>query len=109
MTQRPYSTISVKPEEDGIPSADNPDVLPLRKQEALRFSQDTKHRRWLVEWMMVVVSVWLLSVLAIIVLSASVLYIDSKVMCVLLATTTINVLGLSKIILNGMFTHGNGK
>lgn len=108
MTQK-YSTISVKTEGDETLSVENPDILSLRKQEALRFNQDTKHRRWLVKWMMWVVGVWLTVVLFITVLSGNILHVDVKVMCVLLATTTINVLGLSKIILNGMFRHENSE
>lgn len=105
--KNPYSTVVVKSEEEGIPSAENPDVLPLSEQEILRFGQDTEHRRWLVKWMMWVVSIWLALVIIITALSNIILHIDVNVMCVLLATTTINVLGLSKIILNGLFGEQN--
>jgi len=80
-------------------SSKNPDILSLEEQQALRFRQDTKHRNTLVWWMMSVVSMWLLAVLLI----TAFISVDAKVLCILLATTTINILGLSKIILNGLF------
>ena len=86
------------------------DILPLTKQEAIRFGQDTRHRKWLVVWMIIVVSVWLTVVLLITMFNKPWrLYITEKILITLLATTTINVLGLSKIILNGLFGSKNEK
>ena len=82
----------------------NADTYPMHKQKSIRFGQDTKHRRLLIKWMMAVVSAWLGIVLLIIILNNLLhFYISDKVLVTLLATTTINVLGLSKIILHGMF------
>lgn len=94
-----------KDETRNIPDPDN---YSLDQQEIIRFGQDTQHRRMLIIWMMIVVSSWLLFVLF--------LTIFNKILCIntsdnvliaLLATTTINVLGLSKIILTGLF--GNNR
>lgn len=104
MTQEAYNTIEIKQRKTNSNATENPDLLTLQKQEVLRFSQDTKHRKILVYWMMWTVGIWL-GVTLIITIFSSFLYIDVRVICVLLATTTINVLGLSKIILNGMFTQ----
>lgn len=109
MKKSPYSSIAVRSGEEGIPSEDNPDVLSLPDQEVRRFGQDAEHRRWLVEGMMWVVGIWLGLVLLITAFSEILLHITPWVMCTLLATTTINVLGLSKIILNGLFKTGGGK
>lgn len=80
------------------------DSLPLDRQEAIRYGQDTKHRKWLVCWMMGLVSIWLLVVLLITMFNTPwCLYIKDNVLITLLATTTLNVLGLANIILNGLF------
>lgn len=60
----------------------------------------------LVWWMMWVVSIWLLCVLLIMCLNQVLgLGIKVEVQITLLATTTLNVLGLANIILNGLFNH----
>lgn len=100
-----YKDYNIESDKGEASNAENPDLLGLAYQESFRFGQDTEHRRWLVEWMMLVVSIWLAVVLLITALSENTLHIDTKVLCVLLATTTINVLGLSKIILNGLFGY----
>ena len=85
---------------------DNVDMFSMEKQEALRFSQDTGHRRTLVYWMIWVVSVWLAVVLAITCINNILcLGISDPVLITLLATTTLNVLGLSRIVLNGLFGY----
>lgn len=56
--------------------------------------------------MMWVVSIWLLCVLLIMCLNQVLgLGIKVEVQITLLATTTLNVLGLANIILNGLFNH----
>lgn len=89
-------------ETTSMTSAFDSDKTDMDKQEALRFGEDTKHRGRLVCWMMGVVSGWLVLV-SIIVLSSRCLQLSDAVLVTLLATTTANVLGLSKIILNGLF------
>lgn len=89
---------------NGINSDIDVDIFSINKQKAIRFEQDTRHRNWLVIWMMVVVSVWLIVVLLITMFNIPwCLYVSEKAIITLLATTTINVLGLSKIILHGLF------
>lgn len=98
-------TVSV-PQEESRSDMDVPDfdILPIEKQESIRFGEDTKHRKCLVYWMMGVVSIWLISVLLITTFNNPwCLNIDIKVLITLLATTTINVLGLANIILDGLF------
>ena len=91
-------------------SIDNADELSLKDQEIRRFAQDTTHRKVLVCWMMWVVSLWLGAVLLITIFNGLLnLQIDNNVLITLLATTTINVLGLSRIVLNGLFGSRNRK
>lgn len=66
-----------------------------------RYRDNTSHRKALVWWMMAIVSACLIGVLVIVFFS-SMLKISDVVTCSLLVTTTANVLGLSKIILNSL-------
>lgn len=87
---------------------DNVDYLSKDVQYLERFNQDTKQRRILVNWMMVVVTLWLFFVLLFTIFgNVWCLKIDRQVLITLLATTTINVLGLANIILKGLFGHKN--
>jgi hypothetical protein len=82
------------------------DKLDKEDQYSERFRQDTKQRKVLVRWMMWVVSIWLAIVLfCTIVGNILCLNMDKQVLITLLATTTINVLGLANIILKGLFGH----
>jgi len=83
----------------------NVDQFGMDEQERIRFAQDTKHRGRLVLWMMWVVSIWLAAVLLFTAFNKLLcLDIDNKVLITLLATTTLNVLGLARIILGGLFS-----
>lgn len=76
----------------------------LSRQKTERYTQDTWHRHSLINWMMVVVSVWLIFVLAIVALNVPChLFIGDSVLTTLLATTTVNILGLPFIILKDLF------
>jgi hypothetical protein len=76
----------------------------LRRQERARYEQDTKQRKFLAYWVVLATSLWLGIVLIIVVLQGcDVLSLASSVMNVLLATTTLNVLGLAYIVLEGLF------
>lgn len=89
---------------------DDSDILSKDAQYYLRFKQDTEQRRWLVIWMMFVISVWLLITLFIVAFNKPFCFnISDSVLTVLLATTTANVLGLPFIILKDLFWRGNGK
>lgn len=106
--QKGFSDVAIAESEAREIKADNKatdyDNYSLEEQEAIRFGQDTKHRNWLVIWMMIVVGVWLMAVLLFSTFNnAWCLNISDNVLITLLATTTINVLGLSKIILGGLF------
>lgn len=103
-----YRVISSPNENVGL--IDNADALSLEAQEVRRFEQDTRHRHTLVRWMMWVVSLWLVIVLAITVFNKTLcLGIETSVLITLLATTTLNVLGLSRIVLGGLFGYQRRK
>lgn len=87
--------------DETIPNFDI-DAKSIDAQEIIRFKQDTKHRGLLVKWMMFVVSLWLLAVLVMLFVNP-LLEIRDSVLITLLATTTVNVLGLANIILKGLF------
>lgn len=83
---------------------DNIDMSSLKEQERIRYSQDTKFRKHLTRWVMVLIPVWLVAVLYVIKKCASFdWYLSDVVLSTLLATTTINILGLANIVLRGMF------
>lgn len=93
-----------------IGGEDNVDCLSRDVQYLERFKQDTKQRKTLVVWMIIVVSVWLAAVLVFTVFgNVWCLKIDKQVLITLLATTTINVLGLANIILKGLFGNRGRK
>lgn len=86
------------------------DRLNKEAQYTERFLQDTKQRKQLVVWMMVVISVWLLCTLFIVTFNSLLHFnISDTVLTVLLATTTANVLGLPIIILKDLFGRGYSK
>ena len=85
----------------------NVDRTTLPEQKRLRYKQDTKWRRNFSVWVMVVVPVWLLAVIVLVYVSILGNYdVSSSVLNTLLATTTVNVLGLAYIILQGIFPKG---
>lgn len=93
-----------------IGGEDNVDYLSKDLQYLERFKQDTRQRKTLVVWMIIVVSVWLAAVLVFTVFgNVWCLKIDKQVLITLLATTTINVLGLANIILKGLFGNRGRK
>lgn len=76
----------------------------IKALEAERYSSDTKDRKWLAIWAVVVVSSWLIAVIIILVLNKSCeINLSDNVLITLLGTTTLNVLGLSFIVLKGHF------
>lgn len=82
----------------------NPDVEDIDTQEKRRFKQDTLHRKILMYWVISVVSCWLIVVLVLLFLSGfGIVQFQPTVLVTLLATTTINVLGLAFIVLRGIF------
>lgn len=83
---------------------ENQDYYNLNRQKIDRFGQDTKHRGILVFWTMGLISVWLILVLAVVIWCK---HLSDTVLTTLLATTTINVLGLAKIVLGNLFPRRN--
>ena len=104
-----FSSIRIKPstQEGGNQSpttTGDVDLLSLDEQEKKRYGQDTRYRKILAHWVMSVVSLWLLLVLLVITFNKIwCLNISESVCITLLATTTVNVLGLAFIVLNGIF------
>lgn len=83
---------------------ENQDYKSLDQQKADRFGQDTKHRKVLIFWTMILISGWLVAVLAVVVWCR---HLSDVVLTTLLATTTVNVLGLAKIVLGNLFPRFN--
>lgn len=110
MADNDYTLNNVKFDSDAIPkdipndSLEDVDDMSMRQQRKKRFSQDTRYRKYLANWVMFIVPVWLISVITILVLcGGNVLALNAEVLIALLATTTINVLGLAYIVLKGIF------
>lgn len=74
-----------------------------RKLHNQRYSQDTEDRKWLASWATTIVSIWLFFVLFIVAFNHTYSKLSDTVLSVLLGTTTLNVLGLSFIVLRGHF------
>lgn len=74
-----------------------------QRAKTARYLSNTKDRQWLAEWSTGVVSIWLFFVLLIVINSNS-LKLSDAVLGILLGTTTLNVLGLTAIVLRGHFS-----
>jgi hypothetical protein len=92
------------------------DNLDIKTQERLileRYEQDTKERKLLSHWVIIVVSAWLFLTVSILALNHPLcLKLGDAVCCTLLGTTTVNILGLAYIVLKGLFpqpkaSHGS--
>lgn len=76
------------------------DIDPEKK----RYSEDTRHRKRLVYWVMGVVTVWLICIFVFLLLYGfGCIKAEALVVETLLATTTANILGLPYIVLKGLF------
>ncbi|MCW3107764.1 MAG: hypothetical protein JWQ09_2270 [Segetibacter sp.] len=75
----------------------------LKLLQAKRYSSDTLDRKWLAIWTAFVVSIWLTAVLYILFKNVKDIHLSDTVLVTLLGTTTLNVLGLSFIVLRGHF------
>lgn len=81
---------------------DNPSL----HEQVRRYHQDTRQRLFLAKWVVSATSAWLGMVLVILVCcGCGVMAISDNVLNVLLATTTVNVLGLAYIVLKGLFVR----
>lgn len=90
----------------------DPDSLPLGEAIARvtldRYKQDTKWRDLLAKWVVWVTSIWMFTILVILLIEGfcSTFDLEKEVLITLLATTTANVLGLPLIVLRGIFSEG---
>ena len=62
-----------------------------------------KHKNNLVIWVMVLIPFWLINVLIILFCNDSCFHLSNSVLNTLLATTTLNIIGLAGIVLRGYF------
>lgn len=82
----------------------DPDLEDMDEQVARRYRQDTEERKTFSKWVRRLVGWYFVLVFAIMILyGAGVLQFPQPVVVTLLGTTTLNVLGLSYIILHGLF------
>lgn len=81
----------------------NSEMASFEELRNKRYSSDTSDRQWLAVWTAVTVSMWLLAVIGILICNTNRFHLSDKVLSVLLGTTTLNVLGLSFIVLRGHF------
>lgn len=101
---------SLRMEENGAASClsdkfGDIDSKDISVQERERYGQDTRFRKYLAIWVMIIVPAWLAAVCGIVCMCAADIWNLTNVqMTTLLATTTANVLGLAYIILRGLFT-----
>lgn len=92
------------------PGLNNVDNESLATQERERYKQDTRQRKFLAQWVVLTNSAWLGLVLLIVFFQGfGLMALDTTVMNVLLATTTVNVLGLAYIVLEGLFGKSKHK
>lgn len=80
-----------------------------KRLENERYKHDTNARKWLANWSAIVVSVWLFLVIIILFENSNRLHLADSVLSVLLGTTTLNILGLSYIVLKGYFPSNEKK
>lgn len=83
---------------------ENIDMIGMKGQECARYKQNTNYRKYLALWVMIVVSLWLFLVMLIVFLYGfDIIKYETSVINILLATTTVNVLGLAYIVLKGLY------
>ncbi len=75
----------------------------LRSYEVARYASDTTDRKWLAYWTSIIVTLWLVAVILILFLNKYYIGLSDAVLIALLGTTTLNILGLSFIVLKGHF------
>lgn len=103
------ATIKAQHEGSRIRDIDSLDFdAQLKARRIERYHSDTTDRKWLAEWVTAVVSLWLFFVLLIVIKKGS-LSLSDTVLVALLGTTTLNVIGLSAIVLRGHFRIEKGQ
>lgn len=98
------------------PALNDIDNEPKEAQIKERYRQDTRHRDYLVKWVVYTNSAWLIAILVIVIAHGAInedgsdrFHLTDTVMVTLLATTTANVLGLALIVLRGLFNQSENK
>jgi hypothetical protein len=91
--------------KEDIDSETLPEQIDLKRAQTARYKSDTNDRKWLAEWSATVVSIWLALVLGILACNYDKFHLSDTVLNVLLGTTTLNVLGLTYIVLKGHFNN----
>jgi hypothetical protein len=87
-----------------LDSSEDYDKYGIKWQHTKRFAEDTKHRKGLIRWVKIVVSIWLGLVLFVVTFNDLLHFrLHDGVLIALLTTTTINILGLAYIVLQGLF------
>lgn len=98
------------PNRDDIDSDDIGFQKEIKKLEVEKLGLDIKDRKWLAKWSACIVSGWLIFVIIILVTNNYCsLYLSDAVLITLLGTTTLNILGLSFIVLRGHFSSSQKK
>ena len=69
----------------------------------IRYQSNTANRSYLAVWTAALVTLWLMGVMWILIKNESTYCLSTPVLLMLLGTTTLNVLGLSYIVLKGYF------
>lgn len=83
--------------------------LAFKTSQKKRYDSDTKDRIWLTQWATTVVTIWLIMVLLILSFNTTCIKLNDSVLITLLGTTTLNLLGLTFIVLKGMFGNNHSK
>lgn len=113
LKKQPYKIKSYIIDEDfatlsGDDESYNPDRWTSEYQAIVRYRQDTIERKLLSHWVVWIVSVWLgLTALILILMGCGVIAMSDVVVCMLLGTTTANILGLAYIVLKGLFPENS--
>ncbi len=68
-----------------------------------RYHENSKSRKELTKWVKWIVSIYLVLIFFILLLNSKFIFLSDIVLCTLLGTTTLNILGLMYIVLKGYF------
>lgn len=82
---------------------------PMQELQAKRYASDTKDRKWLAFWAAFVVTGWLTFVTYLLLKNDKHYFLSDTVLVALLGTTTLNILGLTFIVLRGHFDRPSNK
>lgn len=113
MASKLTDIINDLPKSSSLSEKEDIDAAGLSQQktlyELIRYHHDTQNRDWLAKWAAYVVSIWLSFVLIILFLNTAFFKLDKAIVIALLGTSSVNVLGLSYIVLKGYFPSDGKK